>query len=108
MEDSCAPQKSSEKSFEEIKQLFLEYLKPKHLVIAESCRFYNVKQEECELLSNSFVRLKNLSSTCKFGIFLKRALRDKFVCGLNDEKIQERLLSKDMLLEEVFKIEWNW
>ena len=28
----------------------------------------------------------------------------KFVCGLNDEKIKERLLSKDMSLEEVFKM----
>ena len=26
------------------------------------------------------------------------------MCGLNDEKIQERLLSEDMLLEEVYKM----
>ena len=37
-------------------------------------------------------------------VISRRELRDKFVCGLNDEKIQERLLSEDMSLEEVFKM----
>ena len=36
LEDLCAPQKPSEKSFEEIKDLLLEHFKPKHLVMAES------------------------------------------------------------------------
>ena len=27
---------------------------------------------------------------------------EKIVCGLNDEKVQERLLSEDMSLKEVF------
>ena len=43
-------------------------------------------------------------STCEFGSFLKRALRDKFVCGLKDNKIQEKLLSEDKSLEEAVKM----
>ena len=62
------------------------------------------KQEEGESVSNFFVHLKHLSSTGKFGTFLKIALHDKFVCGLNDKKILERLLSEDMFLKEVFKM----
>ena len=95
MEDLCAPQKASEKSFEEIKILLLEHFKLK----------YNVKQGESEPVSNFFfVRLKHLSSTYEFGTFVKRELRDKFACGLNDEKIEERLLSEDMSFEVVYKM----
>ena len=99
--DLCNPQKPSKKSLEEITQLLLEHLKPKHLVVAESFKFYNAKQEEGESISNFLVRLKHLASPCEFGSFLKRALRDKFVCGLKDDGIQEKLLSED---EEAVKM----
>ena len=45
-----------------------------------------------------------MASTCEFGSFLKRQLRDKFVCGLKDDKIQEKLLSEDKSLEELVKM----
>ena len=35
---------------------------------------------------------------------MKRALRDKFVCRLKDDKIQEKLLSEDKSLEGAVKI----
>ena len=59
LEDLCAPQKSSEKSFEEIKHLLLEHFKPKNLVIAENYRFYNAKQKEGDSVFNFFVFLKH-------------------------------------------------
>ena len=37
-------------------------------------------------------------------VILKRALRNKCVCGLKDDKIQEQLLSEDMSLEEAVKM----
>ena len=69
----------------------LEHFKPKHLVVAESFKFYNANQEESESISNFFVRLKHLASTCEFGSFLKRALHDKFVYGLKDDKMAEAM-----------------
>ena len=45
-----------------------------------------------------------MASTCEFGSFLKRALDDKFVCGLKDDRIQEKLLSEDKSLEEAVKM----
>ena len=57
-----------------------------------------------ESISNFLVQLKHLASTYEFGSFLKRALCDKFVCGLKDNKIQEKLLSEDKLLEEAVKM----
>ena len=55
-------------------------------------------------ISNFLVHLKYLASTREFESFLKRALRDKFVCGLKDDKIQEKLLSEDKSLEEAVKM----
>ena len=105
LEDLCTPQKPSDKYLEEIiTQLLLEYFKPKHLVVAVSFKFYNAKQEGGELISNFLVRLKHLASTCEFGSFFKRALHEKFVYGLKDDKIQEKLLSEDKLLEEADKM----
>ena len=105
LEDLCTPQKPSDKSLEEITQLLLEHFKPKHLVVTESFKFYNTKQEEGESISNFLVHLKHLASTCEFGLFLKRPLHDKFVCELKDDKIQEKLLSEDKSLEEVVKMD---
>ena len=104
LEDLCTPQKPSNKSLEEITQLLWEHFKPKHRVVTESFKFYNAKQEESESISNVHVCLKHLASTREFGSFLKRALRDKFMCGLKDDKIQEKLLSEDKSLEEAFKM----
>ena len=44
--------------------------------------------------------LKKLSIHCNFGVNLNRALRDRFVCGLNHEKIQNRLLNTANLTYE--------
>ena len=89
---------------EEITQLLLEHCKPKHLVVVESFNFYNAKQEDGESISNFLVRFKHLASTCEFESFLKRALRDKFVSGLKDDRIQEKVLSEDKALEEAVKM----
>ena len=45
--------------------------------------YYTTKrdQQESESVSDFIVMLKKLASTCKFGNFLKVALRDRFVCG---------------------------
>ena len=102
LEDLCTPQKPSDKSLEEITQLLLKHFKS-NLVVADSFKFYNAKQEG-ESISNFLVHLKHLASTCEFGSFLKIALHDKFVCGLKDNRIQEKLLSEDKSREEAVKM----
>lgn len=100
LEDLCAPQNPNDRTFEEIKHLLLERFKPKYFIIVESHGFYNG-----ESVLNFIVRFKCLSLTWEFEIFLERALQDKFVCGLNNESIQKRLLSEDMSLGNDFKVD---
>ena len=91
LKDLCVPQKLSEKSTERNKDLLLEHFKPKYLMITVSHWFYNCKQKEGKSVYNFFIRLKDSSSTYEVGTFLKRALRDKLVCRLNNENTQKRL-----------------
>ena len=42
--------------------------------------------------------LNNLLIHCNYGEFLNRALRDRFVCGLNNVKIQNKLLNTSSLM----------
>ena len=83
--------------------MLLEHFRSKHLVVTKTYSFDDIQQEG-DSVSNSFVCLKNLLSTCKSGTFLKRALRNKFVYGLNYENIQRKLLSKDMSFRNAFKV----
>nr|XP_042911732.1 uncharacterized protein LOC122272296 [Parasteatoda tepidariorum] len=51
------------------------------------------------------VYFRRLALTCSFGAFLDEALRDRFVCGLNDENMQKRLLAKkDLKLSDATEI----
>jgi hypothetical protein len=35
-----------------------------------------------------------MAQHCKFGTFLSEALRDRMVCGINNEMIQRKLLAE--------------
>ena len=40
------------------------------------------------------MELRKLALHCAFDNFLSQALRDRFVCGLNDQSIQKQLLAE--------------
>ncbi|CAB4030743.1 Transposon Tf2-9 poly, partial [Paramuricea clavata] len=65
------------------------------LEIAESFHFGTRSQKPCGSIGEYVVALKKLSIHCNFGEFLNRALRDRFVCGLNNVKIQNKLLTTE-------------
>ena len=70
-----------------------EHYNPAPLEIAESFLFDTRVRKEDESITDFTVALRKLSIHCNFGVHLDRALRDHFVCGLNHEKIQNRLLN---------------
>lgn len=67
---------------------------PAKIEIAERFRFYQRKQLQEESVANYVAVLRNLSKDCAFGDFLQQALRDAFVIGLHDRRIQTALLSE--------------
>ena len=83
-----SPQKPKDKTFEEISSVLKKHFDPAPLEIAESYRFGTRNRGKEESISEYIVALKKLAIHCNFADFLDRALRDRFVIGLGDEKIQ--------------------
>ena len=92
-----APAKPSSLSFKDIVETLQKHLSPKPLLIAKRFRFHKRNQLEGETVSNYLGELKKLSLYCEFGTNLNDALRDRLVCGLQNELIQKRLLSEQHL-----------
>lgn len=88
------PHKPDSKTFDELIAVFEKYFKPKVNIIAERFKFYKRNQKLHESISDYIVELKTLAQSCDFKTFLEEALRDKLVCGINNESIQQKLLNE--------------
>lgn len=95
-----APTKPEDVSFTNIVEVLEKHYNPKPLEIAQSFHFGTRNQKSEESVSDYVLALKRLAVHCNYGEFLNRALRDRFVCGLNNPKIQNKLLNTDDLTFE--------
>ena len=88
-----------------------KHYNPKALKIAQNFHFGTRNQKPDESISGYVLALKKLAVHCNYGEFLDRALRDRFVCGLSNIKIQNKLLNTESLtFEKVCSIAkpWRW
>ena len=100
-----APKKPKDTPFADIVKALEKHYNPAPLEIAESFHFGTRYQKQDESISDFIVALKKLSIHCNYGEFLNRALRDRFVCGLNNPKIQNKLLNtEDLSFEKACQI----
>ena len=101
----AAPTKPGELTYEDVVDKLEAHFKPKPIIIAECFRFYKRNQESGEKVANYLAELRRLAATCEFKTFLNEALRDKFVCGLNSEAVQRRLLVEaGLTLDKAFEM----
>ena len=49
-------------------------------------------------------RLRHLASSCNFGEFLNRSLRDQFVCGIRNPATRKKLLSEDRTFQKAIQV----
>ena len=63
----------------------------------ERFRFYRRNQHPDESVAEIVAELRQLTRDCKFKDHLDEALRDQFVCGIQNEATQKRLLSEPNL-----------
>ena len=83
-----APTKPKDVSFTNIVEVLEKHYNPKPLEIAQSFHFGTRNQKSEESVGDYVLALKRLAVHCNYGEFHYRALRDRFVCGLNNPKTQ--------------------
>ena len=100
-----APAKPKDTLFTDIVRILEKHYNPKPLEIAQSFHFGTRNQKSEESVSDYVLALKKLAVHCNYGEYLNRALRDRFVCGLNNPKIQNKLLNtEDLTFEKACSI----
>jgi len=87
-------------TLEAIMQHLIEHYQPQTIEIAERFKFFKRNQLEFESVTRFIAELRSLATTCNFGAYLETAIRDQFVCGLQDTKCQKELLCLSDLTAE--------
>ena len=102
--------KPRDKTFAELVTLMRGHLHPAPNEIAERFMFYSRERRDTESISQYIVELRKLTEHCNFGDRVNEQIRDRLVCGVKNEKIQQKLLSEkglnlDRALEIVISME---
>lgn len=103
--DRLDPEDPFTQNYDTLVQKLEEFDEPAPLEIAENYRFHQRMQSDSESVQQFVAALHKLSIHCKFGNYLKTALRNQFVFGLSNKKAQARLLEqKDLDFDEAVRI----
>ena len=92
-----SPKEPKDANFPDIVKQMAHHYQPKPSVIVQRFKFHSRSRKPGESVATFIAELKRLSEDCAFGEFLQEMLRDRIVCGINDPKIQRRLLVKPEL-----------
>ena len=76
----------------------IENPKPNH--IAEEFKFNSRNRKTNESISEYLAELRCLTQFCDYGTVLNDMLRDKLLCGVNHNQIQQKLLSEGLPLTQ--------
>lgn len=109
LRDLCHPQLPKTKTFEELCDLLSMQFSPQIAIFRERSKFYAATQHSSENVTKWYGRIKSLSVDCKFGEHLEAILLDKFITGLRNGQVQDRLCeeSEDITLQKAVDIAMN-
>lgn len=71
-----------------------KHIQPLPSIIVQRFNFHSRSQHSGENVSTYVAKLRKLSEHCNFGDTLNDMLRDRLVCGINNQQVQRRLLSE--------------
>ena len=91
------PEIPSKMSYKELAEVGKNRYVPKPSVIVRRYKFNTRIRGSDESISTFMSELRTLSEHCEFGSALDEMLRDRLVCGVNDDRIQRRLLAEPTL-----------
>lgn len=97
LRDILQPKKPAETTLKDILEALRKHYDPKPSVIVERFKFHSRSRDESESVATFVAGLRKLSEHCEFKDVLEDMIRDRLVCGINNDKIQRRLLSEPEL-----------
>ena len=89
-----APTKPVDATFKDIVKLLTEHYQPKPSKVVLHYLFNSCVRKQGESVATYIAELKHLSEHCEFAGILEDMLCDRLVCGINDSRIQRRLLAE--------------
>ena len=89
-----APSKLGEKTYDELVVALTEHHSPAPSEIVQRFKFNSRFRHAGESVATNVAELRSIAQTCNYGTSLDEMLRDRIVCGINDDRIQQRLLSE--------------
>ena len=100
-----APQTPDADEYDDIVKRVQDHVRAKPSVILQRFRFNSLNRKEGESVADFVTELRRLSTDCAFGDTLSDMLRVRLVCGINEEKIQRRLLQEvNLTFEDALRI----
>ena len=92
-----SPEKPGDKSFKSLTETMTKHYDPVPSEIVQRYKFHTRFRQSGETVSTYVSELRSLAEPCNFGATLDLMLRDRLVCGINDDAVQRRLLSEQNL-----------
>jgi hypothetical protein len=89
--------KPTDRSFGEPVEFVWTHHNSKPSAIVQRFKFNSCRRRQGETVAMFVAELRRLTKYCEFGASLDDMLRDRLVCGINDERIQRRLLGEPTL-----------
>ena len=107
IKDVLSPRSLTEVSFKDICALMTAHLQSQPSEIVQRFCFNTRFRLAHETIATYITQLKRLAETCKFGdtTRLHEMMRDRLVCGIANEKWQQKLLAEEYLTyEKAYKL----
>ncbi|XP_045124043.1 uncharacterized protein K02A2.6-like isoform X1 [Portunus trituberculatus] len=101
----CSPRKPKDIVLQELLETLQNHYDPKPSSIVARFRFNSCRKSGTESVRDYVARLRMLSGNCQYGAMLNEMIRDRLVCGVDDEAIQSRLLAEaDLTLDKAVNL----
>ena len=95
--DLVSPDRPGDKSYTELVEVLRTHYQPSPSEIVQRFKFNSRNRRTNESVAEFVADLRHKAEHCNYGPQLENMLRDRLVCGINDESIQRRLLSEEKL-----------
>ena len=100
-----APQKPTDKTYAELVAVLKTHYNPPPAIAVQRFKFNSRMRQPNENVVTYVSELRQLATKCNFGDNLDEMLRDRIVCGVNDARIQRRLLAEtDLTFKKALEV----